>query len=49
MSMATLSTIFSGGIGVTAFALAWAYMIWQFVANNDFFMGGGNPLFWWWA
>ena len=46
MSMASLSTIFSGGIGVTTFVLAWAYLMWQFFANNDFFAGGG-PLLWW--
>ena len=44
--MATLSTIFSGGIGVTSFVLALAYLMLQFIANNDFFAGGG-PLWWW--
>lgn len=41
--MATLSTIFSGGIGVTTFVLAWAYMIWQFLSFTE-----GTPLMPWW-
>ena len=40
--MTNLSTVFTGGIGVTAFFLSFAYMIWRFLSFSE-----GGPLSWW--
>ncbi len=46
--LSSLSTLLTAGVGGVTFVAMWSYMVLQWLASNDFWLGNGGGLGWWW-